>query len=163
MSTCLPKWTEMATNVLCPQMTLLHKKWWWWGGEWPTIAPTMTVSLASRASLFFWTWLLPRICRIWWIWLYIYNYNQCSCQGCCLSGCKLQGSALTPPWPEENTIQLCRTLDIVKEMNMNIYLESNFLDEFGVGDEYDGQRNSEAKGVDEDYVPGMCEYINMCE
>ena len=46
---------------------------------------------------------------------------------------------------------------------MNIYLESNFLDEFGVGDEYDGQRNSEAKGVDEDYVPGMCEYISMCE
>ena len=38
---------------------------------------------------------------------------------------------------------------------MNIYLESNFLDEFGVADEYDGQRNSEAKGVDEDYVPGM--------
>ena len=48
-------------------------------------------------------------------------------------------------------------------MNVNIYLESNFLDEFGVGDEYDGQRNSEAKGVDEDYVPGMCEYISMYE
>ena len=75
----------------------------------------------------------------------------------------MQGSALKPPWPEENTIQLCRTLDIVKEMNVNIYLESNFLDEFGVGDEYDGQRNSEAKGVDEDYVPGMCEYISICE
>ena len=76
-------------------------------------------------------------------------------------------SAKTPlAWRKHNSkeiAQLCRTLDIVKEMDMNIYLESNFLDEFGVGDEYDGQRNSEAKGVDEDYVPGMCEYISMCE